>query len=177
VNLAERFLSCVVRTALVLAALAAVSCASRVAPKVAASAPPPVRDLPAGVGVTDEIAATHLFLRIWDAPAPPAAVRNAVLRDGGLSESEIQLLVTSANSFQQGTRTLGAQAQIIHEGLRSKTLERADGIQQLRALDCRRDELLTKILGQLRDDLGRDGWNRLETLLHDKIAPTITVSR
>lgn len=176
-NSAERILSHVARTALVLAVLATVSCASRVAPKVAASAPPAVRELPLGVGVTDNIAATHLFARIWDEAAPPPAVRNAVLREGGLSESEIQLLVSSANSFKDGTRALGAQANTIREGIRSKTVEQADGRQQLKELNRSFDELLTKILDQLRDDLGPEGWNKLETLLRDKIAPTIQVSR
>ena len=128
-NSGERIFSYLARAAIVLAVLASVSCGSRGAPKVAASTPPPVRDLPVAVGVTDEIAATHLFARIWDEPALPAAVRTAVLRDGGFSGSEIQLLVTSANTFKAGTRTLGMQAQIIHEGIRSKTLNQADGIQ------------------------------------------------
>ena len=98
-----------------------------------------------------------------------------MLRDSGFSGSEIQLLVASANSFRAGTRTLGAQAKTIHEGIRSKQLDQDDGIQRLTALDQSRDLLLAKILDELRGDLGRDGWNRLETLLRDKIAPAIVV--
>jgi hypothetical protein len=131
---------------------------------------------PVTPAVTTELAAEHLFARLADGPTAPLwSARTQALREGGFTAEQIRLIVQTANMLAAGNEPLAKQAGDIHKRLKSKSLDRASGVLQLKDLDNQRSAQFDITFDRLKGQLGFEGWYKLETFLNDVVKPTVLV--
>ena len=86
------------------------------------------------------------------------------------------MVIHAANAYTKDVASLSREASQLRQDVKSNLVNRAVAVEKFKSLDQQRERILASAFDQLRVELGRDGYYKLETFLNNHVKPTIRLN-